>query len=71
MNEHTSFGRRGFNVCLHHSNKFGVVLTNDRTTYHWNCTQDLNAHDYQAPQQPFHFPFDVNNRQGSFLYIYE
>ena len=37
-----SFGRRGFNVCLHHSNNFGVVLTSDRNLYNWNCSRVIH-----------------------------
>jgi hypothetical protein len=71
MNESTSIGRRRFNVVLHHSNKFGVVLTNDRPLYNWNFNRESRIHDYHVPSQPFHSSFEVNNRQRSFPYIYE
>lgn len=66
-----SFGRRGFNVCLHHSNKFGVVLTSDRTLYNWNYNRGSNEPNTRMPRQDFNSPFEVNNRKRSYPYNYE
>ena len=66
-----SFGRRGFNVYLHHSNNFGVVLTSDRTLYNWNCSRGSNDPNTRIPRQDFNSLFVVNNRKRSYPYNYE
>jgi hypothetical protein len=69
LKEITSSGRRGFNACLHHSNRFGIVLNNDRIVYNWNCNSNDNSQRILNPN--LNFSFEVNNRQRNFPYIYE
>ena len=71
MEEFASFGRRGFKVCIHHSNKFGLVLTSDRTLYNWNCSRGSNEPNTRIPRQDFNSTFEVNNRQRSYPYNYK
>jgi hypothetical protein len=67
----TSPGRRRFNVVLHHSNGFGVVITNDRTLYNWNCNRNANEQARAVSDQNSNMPFEVNNRQRTFPYNFE
>ncbi len=71
LKEITSSGRRGFNVCLHHSNRIGIVLNNDRVVYSWNCSANSSENNTRVLNQNLNSPFEVNNRQRSFPYIYE
>ncbi|MFX0023700.1 MAG: hypothetical protein ACFE9S_15340 [Candidatus Hermodarchaeota archaeon] len=71
MEELTSIGRRGFNVCLHHSNRIGIVLTDDRSFYNWNCSRSTNEKNTRVLNHNLNSPFEVNNRQRNFPYIYE
>ena len=45
-----SHGRRGFPVTKHHSIYFGVVFTDNKPSYNWNC----NSLDY--PEKKSHSP---------------
>jgi hypothetical protein len=69
--EITSSGRRGFNVCLHHSNRFGKVLDNDRSVYNWNCSVNSNEITTRVLNQNLNSFFKVNKRQRNFPYIYK
>lgn len=61
-------GRRNFNVLTHHSNRFGVVFTNDITLYSWNCT---DGDQCRARRERRHPQFRVVSRRINFPFIYE
>ncbi|MFX0005461.1 MAG: hypothetical protein ACFFA7_06140 [Promethearchaeota archaeon] len=71
LEEITSSRRRGFNVCLHHSNKCGIVLNNDRSVNNWNCCVNSNEEITRVLSLNLNSSFEVNNRQRNFPYIYE
>jgi len=71
LKEITSSGRRGFNVCLHHSNRFGIVLNNDRIVYNWNYSVKSKEENTRVLNLNLSSSFEVNNRQRNFPYIYE
>lgn len=64
-----SEGRRMFLVCKHHSNGFGIVFNDDRTSRAWNCASE-QAGDHRREQVDLS-KFRWNIKQGNFPFIYE
>lgn len=62
LEEITSSGRRGFNVCLYHSNRFGMARNNVRSVYNWNCSVNSNERTTRVLNQNLNSSFKVNNR---------
>jgi hypothetical protein len=66
-----SYGRRIFNVCIHHSNKFGVIFEGERPVYSWNCDKILNENHFESLRQNKISQFRDDLRQSNFPLIYE
>ena len=65
--EHQDVGRRNFNVCKHHSNRFGLVFEGERTSYMWNCASTPSP----TSRQNKIFPVRVSCRHSNCPFIYE